>query len=96
MEVHNINGTADNKCKCGSWKAHWEKFNDKGAAWPALCREVTCREPATHGAHVLSKLRAAKIYLGGPLRCSGLPRELPNNKEGFGRTYIPYERGENQ
>ena len=67
MEVHNLNGTSKNKCKCGSWKAHWEKFNDKGAAWPALCREVTCCEPATDGAHVQKEKGADKKWYIIPL-----------------------------
>ena len=52
MQVHNINGTSDNECKCGSWKAHWEKYNETRATWPTYCSEKTCTERATVGAHV--------------------------------------------
>lgn len=52
MKVQNINGTSDNECKCGSWKAHWEKYNENGDEWPMLCSEVGCIESATEGAHV--------------------------------------------
>ena len=52
MKVHNINGTSDNKCKCGSWEAHWEKFNERKRSWPKYCSESSCTESATVGAHV--------------------------------------------
>ena len=50
MKVFNINGTSDNVCKCGSWKAHWIKFSGKD--WPNYCCEKSCMNPPTVGAHV--------------------------------------------
>ena len=50
MKVFNINGTSDNDCKCGSWKAHWIKFSGKD--WPTYCCEKSCTNPPTVGAHV--------------------------------------------
>ena len=67
MEVHNLNGTSKNKCKCGSWKAHWEKFNDKGDTWPTLCREATCFEAAEDGAHVQKEKGTDKKWYIIPL-----------------------------
>lgn len=52
MKVHNINGTADNKCKCGSWRAHWENFNEYHFVWPKYCSEKSCLYAPTIGAHV--------------------------------------------
>lgn len=64
MKVHNINGTSDNKCKCGSWKAHWEKFNERKLAWPRFCSEKSCINTPTLGAHVQKEnCRTAKWYV---------------------------------
>ena len=52
MKVHNINGTSRNKCKCGTWKKHWEDFNEKGEPWPSECVEISCKRTASDGAHV--------------------------------------------
>ncbi|HXB41900.1 MAG TPA: hypothetical protein VNZ49_15265 [Bacteroidia bacterium] len=49
IKVKNINGTADNKCKCDSWLSHWQKYSKKSAG---LCAEKACRKNAEHGAHV--------------------------------------------
>ena len=62
--------------------------NDRSALQNSGCRKCSVC--------ILSKLKAAKVHLGGLLRCSELPRESSNNKEGFGIIYISYERGENQ
>ncbi|MGN0855307.1 MAG: hypothetical protein ACI4R9_07295 [Kiritimatiellia bacterium] len=64
MKVHNINGTSDNKCKCGSWRAHWEKFNERSLAWPRICSEKSCINPPTLGAHVQKEnFSTAKWYI---------------------------------
>lgn len=62
MKVHNINGTSDNTCKCGSWKAHWEKYNEKGLSWPTYCVATGCYNKATVGAHV-QKESNSKWYI---------------------------------
>jgi len=67
MKVHNINGTSDNKCKCGSWKAHWEKYNEKRIAWPTDCSGANCNEPAVHGAHVQKEIGSDKKWYIIPL-----------------------------
>jgi len=67
MKVHNINGTSDNKCKCGTWKAHWEKYNEYGANWPICCSEKNCIERATVGAHVQKEVGYDKNWYIIPL-----------------------------
>ncbi len=52
IKVHNINGTSDNKCKCGSWEKHWEEFNEFQLPWPSRCSEKDCLNFAELGAHV--------------------------------------------
>ncbi|MFM5508194.1 hypothetical protein ACET6U_04340 [Aeromonas rivipollensis] len=49
MKVKNINGTAGNKCKCGDWKAHWEKYSGEKFGF---CLEESCLTLADDGAHV--------------------------------------------
>ena len=63
MKVHNINGTSDNKCKCGSWEAHWEKFNEYKRPWPKYCSESACLEIASVGAHVQKEVGTNKWYI---------------------------------
>ena len=63
MKVHNINGTSDNKCRCGSWEAHWEKFNEYKRSWPKYCSESTCLERASVGAHVQKEAGTNKWYI---------------------------------
>lgn len=64
MKVHNINGTSDNTCKCGSWKAHWEKYNEYHRSWPDYCSEKSCIHPPTVGAHVQKEeSSSAKWYI---------------------------------
>ena len=63
MKVHNINGTSDNKCKCGSWKAHWEKFNEGKDTWPTYCSVYGCLETATVGAHVQKETDSNKWFI---------------------------------
>lgn len=50
MKVNNINGTSQNKCNCGSWLAHWERFT--GESIPAYCPELGCMQKPEVGAHV--------------------------------------------
>ena len=49
MKVKNLNGTSANKCNCGSWLEHWEKFSEKKRG---TCSKVGCAAKATVGAHV--------------------------------------------
>lgn len=67
MKVHNINGTSDNECKCGTWKAHWEKYNEKHASWPKWCSEKNCVSTPTVGAHVQKEVGADKDWYIIPL-----------------------------
>lgn len=48
-KIKNINGTSQNKCSCGSWLAHWEKFS-KGTT--KYCKEKSCTNTDLVGAHV--------------------------------------------
>jgi len=46
----NVPNTQDEKCKCGSWKSHWENTTKK--EWPEQCCVEDCEESAADGAHV--------------------------------------------
>jgi hypothetical protein len=50
MKVRNINGTAPNKCFCGSWLNHW--LNLSGQKLPKFCAEKECTAAPEVGAHV--------------------------------------------
>jgi hypothetical protein len=48
-QVHNLAGTAEHDCPCGSWLTHWER----GAGRLAIsCAVLGCDAPALVGAHV--------------------------------------------
>lgn len=49
-EIKNINGTSDNKCKCGTWLSHWKKFSGQDA--PTYCPVTNCMNKDLVGAHV--------------------------------------------
>lgn len=49
MRVKNINGTSQNKCKCGSWLKHWRKYSGQIAT---VCRASGCSRTDLLGAHV--------------------------------------------
>ena len=49
MQVKNLNGTAQNKCKCESWYAHWQKFSGQKANH---CVVSGCLGPDLVGGHV--------------------------------------------
>ena len=49
MIVKNINGTSQNKCKCGSWLQHWRNFSNQTAT---ECRIKGCSRNDLIGAHV--------------------------------------------
>ena len=49
MKVKNINGTSQNKCKCGSWLQHWRNFSKQTAT---ECRAKGCSRNNLLGAHV--------------------------------------------
>ena len=49
MKVKNINGTSQNKCKCGSWIQHWRNYSNQTAT---VCRAVGCSNSDLLGAHV--------------------------------------------
>lgn len=47
--IKNINGTSQNKCSCGSWLKHWEKFSGQTTSF---CIEKSCINKDLVGAHV--------------------------------------------
>jgi hypothetical protein len=49
MKVKNINGTSQNKCRCGSWLQHWKNFSGQTAT---ICRAKNCSRTDMLGAHV--------------------------------------------
>ncbi len=94
MKVHNINGTSGNTCKCGSWKAHWENYNEYHFAWPKFCSEKTCTNHATLGAHVQKEVGSDKKWYIIPLcdhhnTCFGETIEV-----GDGTSFASANRGE--
>jgi len=50
MELHNINGTSDKTCACGSWLNHWRNFSRQTI--PVYCPATSCVEKAEVGAFV--------------------------------------------
>jgi|LSQX01.3.fsa_nt_gb hypothetical protein len=60
--VRNVPGTKDERCKCGSWKAHWIKFS--GEYWPSQCSVKGCDRTDLVGAHVRKiPLSQDEIYI---------------------------------
>ena len=51
MDITNIKGTSDNKCKCGGWLKHWENFSGQK---PLHCSVTGCLNTDLDGAHVQS------------------------------------------
>lgn len=49
MQVKNLNGTSQNKCKCNSWYAHWQKFSGQKAN---QCVVIGCSGTDLVGGHV--------------------------------------------
>lgn len=49
MKVHNLNGTSDNKCSCGSWLQHYNNFVEIEATF---CSNLSCCNVAKVGGHV--------------------------------------------
>jgi hypothetical protein len=49
MKIKNINGTAENKCSCGSWLDHWRRFSGQGAYF---CSVLGCSSIDLIGAHI--------------------------------------------
>jgi hypothetical protein len=49
MKVKNLNGTADNKCYCASWLAHWSNFSGQKAN---RCVVNGCSNAPEVGGHV--------------------------------------------
>lgn len=50
MRVHNINGTSQRDCGCGSWLNHWKNFS--GQQLSKWCSETNCIHQPEVGAHV--------------------------------------------
>jgi hypothetical protein len=49
MRVKNLNGTSKNKCKCGSWLAHWQRYSQQTANH---CVVIGCTGKDLVGGHV--------------------------------------------
>jgi len=49
MKVHNINGTSQRICKCGSWLKHWQNYSGQSLYY---CPVISCMEGIEVGAHV--------------------------------------------
>ncbi len=43
-----IEGSGDNKCKCGSWKKHWEKFSGVEFQKNVLLMDVKPKQKMVH------------------------------------------------
>jgi hypothetical protein len=50
MKVHNVNGTRDTDCNCGSWLDHWRKFSRQ--AFLSFCPVDGCLRGDLVGVHV--------------------------------------------
>ncbi len=61
MNVHNLNGTSENKCKCGSWILHWEKISGKSR--PQHCVVVGCTNTPEFGGHVQKRTGTASWFI---------------------------------
>ena len=48
-KIRNIKGTANNRCKCGSWINHWEKYSQTKST---ICAEIKCKNKIVLGAHI--------------------------------------------
>jgi len=64
MKVKNINGTSQNKCKCGSWLQHWKNH---GGFDVKYCREAKCTNTDLVGAHVQKAVSTDKSWYIVPL-----------------------------
>lgn len=49
MKVKNLNGTSQNKCKCGSWLDHWKNYSKQTANG---CVVNSCSNKPEVGGHV--------------------------------------------
>lgn len=65
MKVRNINGTTNNKCKCGSWLEHWKNFSNQKL--PGFCPEINCIEKDLVGAHVQKESKTDNNWYIVPL-----------------------------
>jgi len=50
MRIKNINGTSQNKCRCGSWLDHWKNYSKQSV--PIICPAYGCNGKDIVGAHV--------------------------------------------
>jgi hypothetical protein len=60
MFYKNVKNTSNDKCKCESWLAHWERFSGQRAN---KCARNNCNERATDGAHVSRFFLNDEIYI---------------------------------
>jgi hypothetical protein len=65
MKVHNINGTSQSTCRCGSWLNHWKNFSSQPL--PTYCPEKSCTDKPEVGAHVQKDSATDKSWYIIPL-----------------------------
>ena len=46
----NVVGSAEEQCRCGSWKEHWLNYSKQ--AWPGNCSVLGCSRPPRMAANV--------------------------------------------
>jgi len=64
MIVNNINGTLQNKCKCGSWLQHWKNFSGRAAK---VCQAKSCIGTDLVGTHVQKEVDNDEAWYIVPL-----------------------------
>jgi hypothetical protein len=71
MKVKNLNGTADNTCKCASWIDHWKKFSSQPT--PTICVVTGCNEKTEVGAHIQKDVATDNSWYIIPIckKCNG-------------------------
>lgn len=65
MDVHNVNGTQDETCNCGSWLDHWRKYSRQ--AFLSFCPVNGCLRDDLVGAHVQKAGSADRSWYIVPL-----------------------------
>lgn len=78
MKVHNINGTSNNKCNCGSWLEHWKNHSLQPV--PTYCPEKNCLKKAEVGAHVQKEIFLDNNWYIVPL-CKDCNQKTKNSLE---------------
>jgi hypothetical protein len=90
MKVKNINGTAANKCNCGSWLAHWKNHTTQTANY---CSEAACRNPPTVGGHVQKDSSTDRSWYIVPL-CDSHNKQAETLEIMDSRVLVPANKAE--